>query len=144
MDVLGTNENDSANPGCIGELFQLSLPVSKAITLTTGVVANILSQQLPGGNYFAQAVIAYNSPNGLTVPADVKQGISTVSKTTGNVGSFTYDALAVAMPEDLSYVSPVVPISFPVEGGTIYSVALSDFASGALKAYGTLNIWRRR
>lgn len=143
----GTATNDDASPGNVGESWLVKLRPAQAVPLTTDVTSTVISQAVPGGDYFAQFTAAYHSPNGNTVPIYVKQGVSVLPATLGdpgNLGGWSSDYLEVAIPEDPAYVSPIVRLTFDARGGTIYANAESEFGSGLLLVYGALLIWRKR
>lgn len=144
MDQPGTNTNGEADQGKIGEHLVLTLDVSKALLMTSGVPISFLQTQLPAGDYFAQVSAAYHSPNGQTTPSDVKQGASPLPAQFDVMGSWSYDYVMVQVPDDPVYPSPVHRIKFGQEGGTIYAVSMAEFTGGQLLVYGAMRIWRRR
>lgn len=118
---------------------------TSATTLSNGVINNIGAIQLTAGDWDVSGVVAYHSASGTTIPADVKQGISTTSATLGALGTFSYDYIAVALAaaDDPVYPTPVVRISIAATT-TVYLIGMSDFTVSTLIAYGQMRARRVR
>jgi len=115
-----------------------------SVNLTTGTRANACAIFLGPGTYDVSGIAAYHSASGTTVPADVKQGFSLVSATFGNLGTWTYDyiGLALSATDDPAYPTPTDRILVPAGGAVLYLVVMSDFSVSTLTAYGQLRAMR--
>jgi len=63
--ILGTNTNDAAVTGNIGEYVESNIPSSAAITLTSGVVNEVTTLSLSAGDWDVQASLLF-SPDATT------------------------------------------------------------------------------
>lgn len=143
--MIGTTTNDNAPAGVVGEYVSANLASGSAISLSTGVVANITNISLTAGDWDLSGVVLYHSASGTTIPADVKQGISTTSATMGAQGNFSYDYIGIALSatDDPAYTTPVVRVSISATT-TVYLVCDSDFSVSTLTAYGFVRARRVR
>ena len=141
--LVGTTAGGNAVAGTVGEYQEVAVLVGAAVSLSTGVVANVASMSLTAGDWDLNGIVSYHSATGTTAPNDVLQGISTTSATVGAQGTFSYDYVAVAITDDPSYVAPVVRVNIAATT-TVYLVTKSDFAVSTLTAYGFMRARRIR
>lgn len=77
----GTTTNDNANAGNIGEYISANLPLGSAVSLTSGVAANVTSVSLTAGDWDCQGNVAFNNVNAATVQTFSICWLSTTSAT---------------------------------------------------------------
>ena len=146
-DMTGTNTNDNAAAGEIGEFIDSQLPLASAVALTTSVTANITSISLTAGDWDVSAIANF-LPAGSTNITQLIGGISTTSATIDpsdnffrhtqlNFPSFVPGASASGVP------TPVVRISVATTT-TIYLVARGLFTVSTLSGYGRISARRVR
>lgn len=76
ISVSGTNTNDSAASGYVGEL----LTANATVTLTTGTPANLTSLSITAGDWDVFAIVQFDGA-GATVTSDVWASLGTTSAT---------------------------------------------------------------
>ena len=64
--LIGTTTNNNATAGDVGELLSSNIVLGSAVSLTSGVAANVTSISVPAGDYDAYAVVAFERANGGT------------------------------------------------------------------------------
>lgn len=145
--VQGTNTNDDASAGNVGEYLENRRLSASAISLTTATPADICSISLTAGDwdvwFFPQFTIG-----GTTKITQLVSGISTTSATLPIAGD-TDDAYSVWFyPSGLVRVFQPMPVgplrlSLP-SAATVYGVFQANFTAGTFAAFGALRARRVR
>src|SRR3990167_7128129 len=78
VDIQGTNTNDAAASGYIGQEVISTLLVGSAVSLTTTVAANITSIDIPAGDWELDGDIVFSFAG---TPSYVNASVNTVSAT---------------------------------------------------------------
>lgn len=143
--IPGTNTNDNAAAGNIGEYIQNTLLIGSAVALTTATAVNITSITLTAGDWDVWATAAFagaggatatfiecwTSSSSLTSPTLPNNGGVTASNDTTN-GSFT-----AVMPVNLQRFSLATTT-------VVFLEAVVNFSGGTAKAYGFIGARRAR
>lgn len=143
--VEGTATNDSAGAGFVGQVIEATLLVGSAVSLTSGVAANITSISLTAGDWDVTGAVWFAGTN--TGYSGTTAGINTTSATLPTVPatttSITIIGPAGSMSGTGSTYAPLKPCRISVSGTTtVYLIARQAFSGGTGTAYG--NIWARR
>lgn len=146
IPVQGTNTNDAAGAGYVGEVVQAARLAGSAIVLTSNSVADVTSISLSAGDWDVQGQVAFSFAGTTTYT----QALSWTSTTSATLPS----ADSIAAPFHRVDVSSHAPgsIDLPVPTGTgrltlsstttVYLSCRATFATAGLNAYGF--IWARR
>lgn len=146
IPVQGTNTNDAAGSGYVGEVIQAARLAGSAIVLTSNSVADVTSISLSAGDWDIQGQVAFSFAGTTTYT----QALSWTSTTSATLPS----ADSIAAPFHRVDVSSHAPgsIDLPVPTGTgrltlsstttVYLSCRATFATAGLNAYGF--IWARR
>lgn len=150
--VLGTNTNDDAAAGFVGELITSTVVVGSAVSLSTGVAANITSISLTAGDWDVSGVADFN-PAATTSIAGLTAGLGTTSATLlgqaggGGVGTdplvSLFQATEVPGANVVALGLPPVRVSLSATT-TIYFVAKAAFTVSTLSVFGTIRARRVR
>ena len=140
--VLGTQTNDSAATGCIGEYVSAAIASgSAASAVSTGTGFNITSISLTAGDWDVSGLVV-GTINGAT--ATWFQGsVSTSTGTVGTLGDATGESPAPTTAASVSVTLPAVRISL-ASTTTVYLVARFAFSAGTPKAFGRISARRVR
>lgn len=146
IPVQGTNTNDSAAAGDVGEVQTESVVLGSAVSLTTATPANVTSKALTAGEWIVFGAMTFN-PNAATNVTALNASLNTTSATSSLVpgqrwrqtfpgGSVLGGVYGGAM---------IGPFRISTTGTpTVYLVAEADFTVNTLAAYGILYAWRVR
>lgn len=142
---LGTSTNDNATAGNIGEVISSSIPAGSAVSLTTGVQANVTSISLTAGDWDIWANVAF-LPAASTVTTVWASAVSTTSATIPvgpNGGAFTqYTGFSITGG---SYFTPVGMLRISLASTTtVFLVAQANFTVSTETVYGFLGARRAR
>lgn len=142
---LGTSTNDNATAGNIGEVISSSIPAGSAVSLTTGVQANVTSISLTAGDWDVWANVAF-LPAASTVTTVWASAVSTTSATIPvgpNGGAFTqYTGFSITGG---SYFTPVGTVRISLASTTtVFLVAQANFTVSTETVYGFLGARRAR
>lgn len=143
--IHGTNTNDDASAGYIGEYISSSVVLASAVTLTnSGQFYDITNITLTAGDWDVTGIVEYTL-NGATMTATTS-GIGTVSGNSGTgltAGDTRVDGLPPTSATDMTYVIPAVRKS--ISGSTTYYLkAVSGHSAGTPKGYGRISARRVR
>lgn len=147
ISVSGTNTNDSAAAGYIGEYLESNIASGSAVSLTSGVAANVTSKSFAAGDYDIGANVTFNpaattnvtlsffSLSETSATQDLTTGgaYNILRYPTGNVPAAGYTIGAVG-PIRKSFASTT----------TVYLVAQATFTVSTMSAYGILRARRVR
>ena len=147
----GTNTNDNAAAGEVGEFVNASVAKASAVSLTTNTAANVTSISLTAGDWDVYGLVAY-SPGATTTctfalgvisstTLDLNQ-VATGSGTLRVDGWGNQNATVAGFPPD---PSPLPPTRFSLSATTtIYLVSYSTFAISTMGAWGYISARRVR
>jgi hypothetical protein len=141
--VKGTNTNDSASAGYVGEYLSSTVVLGSAVSLTNDTTANVTSISLTAGDWDVSGVVAFN-PNAATTMTACRGAISTTSATVPTAGNEGYAWQAnpgTGLPVAVATGSARVSLNATT---TVYLVARSTFAVNTQSAYGTISARRVR
>lgn len=140
----GTATNDSATAGNIGELMTSTILVGSAVSLTSGIAANVTSLSLTAGDWDVWGVV-WLSPAGSTTSTLQNVWINTVSATKPTVPSTNTALTQIWMTTPagggVNVPSGMCPVSLASTGSVFLGTNIT-FAVSTMGAYGTL--WARR
>lgn len=143
--IVGTNTNDAAAAGNVGEIISSSVESGSAVSLVTATAKTITSIALTPGDWDLQGVVHYD----FGATTNVAGVISSISGTTD-----TYDLTADRCNSDPRSSTPsnLVPLSCPITrrrvsiavNTTYYLVAWSNFGTSTCTAHGHISARRVR
>jgi hypothetical protein len=146
IDIKGTNTNDSAAAGDVGEYIESSVLVGSAVNLTSDVAANVTSISLTAGDWDVSAIGRIHANNAST---SFTQGLASISATSATLDAVnqvnTFSAAAVP-GNGVNYAALGVPstrISLAATT-TIYLVCRAKFTVSTAQAYGVISARRVR
>lgn len=141
----GTNTNDSATAGNIGEVITASLASGSAISLTTAVTANITSISLTAGDWDVHGVVVLASAatTSTTLTASAISTTSATIPTLGSEGFFIQAVTPTTGPATWSLPTGTVRLSLSGTT-TVYLVGQMNFTVSTATAYGTISARRVR
>lgn len=145
--ILGTNTNDSASAGNIGEYISATLASGSAISLTNNIAANITSVSLSAGDWDVWGYAHFNGGATTTVSL-LGASIGNVSasySTTPGIGAQTcYPASYVGFVNGAIVIpAPLQRISI-ASATTIYLVGEASFATSTCSVFGFIGARRVR
>lgn len=147
IDIEGTNTDDSAAAGYIGEYISSAVLVGSAVALTTATPADITSISLTAGDWDVTAMAFFN-PDNTTNTTLIIASISTTSATPDTTpgGYFVERYGSAGLVHQANYGgSTVGPKRISLASTTtIYLVARADFTVSTNAAYGLLSARRVR
>jgi hypothetical protein len=141
-------DGSNAAAGVVGE--QVSASVTTAVTLTTGVTANVASLALTAGDWSVSGVVIFNEATN-TVPTALAAGVGQTSATlptaaqvaTG-VGNMTqYNMAFTKGPITQTMQAGVCRVSISA-AATVYLTAQAAFSTAGLTATGYISARRVR
>ena len=141
-----TATNNSASAGQLGEYISSSVLVGSAVSLTTGVTANITSISLTAGDWDVRGLGA-NNPGAGTTTGSFFVGISTTSATLPTLGAENNEAGMANIPASANQILSfsVGPMRISLNSTTtVYLVVNSEFAVSTQGAYGFIGARRVR
>ena len=146
IPVQGTNTNDNAASGYVGEYVSSSVALASAVSLTNGVAANVTSISLTAGDWDVHGCVAFQ-PNASTTSTAAIAAISTTSAalpTLPNGGGTSSRNSSTALTGDFSVMN-IGNVRISINATTtVYLVAFSTFAVNANSAYGFIGARRVR
>lgn len=142
VPIEGTNTNDNAAAGYVGEYIESEVLSGSSISLTNNVTANITSISLTAGDWEVWGTTAFGVGIGTSA---IYGGINTTSATLPTApGKGAYYALN----DSSAVISPNMPVGrrrFLISSTTtIYLVAKATFSSGSVNAFGVISARRMR
>lgn len=146
--IVGTNTNNNAQAGSVGEYIPSDVPVGTAVTLVSGTSSNITSISLSPGDWDVWGSIALNSPASNAVPTLTRGWISTTSATQptaleNNGALFSQLLSGVTLTADVIYPVGSMRLSLATTT-TVYLTARVIWTTGGIGAYGYIAARRRR
>ena len=140
VGVRGTQTNDNATAGNVGEFLSSLVSSAAPISLTNTIVANVTTLALSAGDWSVSGFVGITPSAGASL---LLGAVSQVSATRpGNSGS----AILIMTTAGLAFNEmQLAPVRFSLTApATAYLVARADFASGTATAYGGINARRMR
>jgi hypothetical protein len=143
--IQGTNTNDDAAAGYIGEYIRGTRELGSAVALTDVTPVDIASVSLTAGDWEVWGVFAV-AP---TVSGAVNQSIVSLSTTTATLdstlGRIGGGALSLPATGTVAFYTNIVPARFSLAGTTtVYLVGRLGFTSGTMTGFGYINARRMR
>ena len=149
--IFGTQTNDNAASGIVGEIITATVVSGSAVALTTTVTANVTSISLTTGDWdiTAQVDFLIGATTSLTqLNSSISLTTGTLSPQTGGSGLGT-DATATANWAAMIPAGNIFQNAGPVRLSisattTVFLVAQSTFTISTNAAYGTIRARRMR
>lgn len=147
VSITGTNTNDSASAGYVGEILTSS--VSNVTVGTSAQYYDVTSISLTAGDWDLSGVVVYGANSATFTSTDLELGISSTSgnASTGLTQGSNYIIAAGAVPTSFSNMSLTIP-AFRVSVATTTTYYLKGFVSvytaGSPKHWGRLSARRVR
>ncbi len=142
----GTNTNDSAAAGDVGELIESTVLAGSAVSLTSTVAANVTSISLTAGHWLVFGNV-WLSPAGTTTVSQKAGAINTTSATlptAPGAGAYNFTS-GLASNAGLFNSESVGPRSLLLAATTtVYLIAYATFAVSTCGAYGYIGAIRIR
>lgn len=145
--ILGTNTNDLASAGYVGQWLQSIVPDASAVSLTTGTTTNITSISLTAGDWDVTGMIVLK-PAGTTTITQIQYGVWTAnnaldSVTSANGNTGIWSQASAAPNSDISFQIANYRVSI-ASTTTIYLNVLPTFGTSTLAAFGRISARRVR
>jgi hypothetical protein len=144
IPVQGTNTNDSASSGYVGEYVASSVVSGSAVSLTSSTPTNMTSISLTAGDWDVtfQASYALGASTSITT---IVSSISTTSATSdATPGRFMLDRRAAYVPGGDIVLPPIRARFSLASTTTIYAVEQLSFTVSTAGAYGIISARRVR
>lgn len=140
VPIEGTNTNDNAAAGYVGEYIESDVLIASAVSLSSGSSANVTSISLTAGDWEVHGSVGFNVSIGTS---SVIGGISTTSST---LALLSQKGAMIAINDSAATTGQMLPVGARrlsiASTTTVYLVARATFSSGSVSAYGI--IWARR
>lgn len=140
IDIQGTNTNDDAAAGYIGEYVSSSVASGSAVTLNSGTSANITSISLTAGDWDVWAELWVTTSGTMTSVNGWISSTSNTEPTRGGLGHSFLQGISLGGGSDFSMA--ISPIRFSLSGTT--TVYLSARTTAGTAGFGTLAARRVR
>jgi len=141
--VKGTNTNDNAAVGNIGEYISSVVPLASAVSITNGVNTNVTSVSLTAGDWDVSGIVSFNFAATTSITA-LAGGITTTSATFDLNAAYIHRTAAfVPGGQAIGYGIPTIRISLAATT-TVYLVAVANFTVSTATAYGRIDARRVR
>lgn len=141
IDVQGTNTNDAAPAGYVGEYQSDNEPSGTPVTLTSGVTSTIVSKELQPGDWDVAVSIVYDISGGGT---SIECGWNTsTSLPTRGEGRGVLWSYPFSSGNNMTFNTIPIRLSISV-ATTVYGLAQATFTTGSVVSYGTIVARRAR
>lgn len=145
--IAGTNTNDSAGAGIVGQYTEGLTAVGSAIALTTNTAKSIANISLAAGDWEVASSLGVTGDNGTLVSyitGSMSVTDNTADSTPGRISTNIYNGVAIFPISN--------PVQFPIGSSrfllsapaTVYLIGQSGFSGGALSAFGKIKARRPR
>lgn len=145
--VLGTATNDSAPAGYVGEFVSSQVLQGSAVSLSTGVAANVTSISLTAGDWDVRGVIGF-IPGATTNITSVAGGVSSTSATNQSIANGgaqqQFGSSGLVPTANSLTLTPLVTRFSLASTTTIFLVANAGFTVSTLGAFGLITARRVR
>lgn len=145
VSVHGTNTNNDAAAGYVGEIISSTVAIGSPVALTTSTAANVTSISLTAGHWEVDGYVGIVSTNaGTTITAEYG-GINTTSATLPTTAFQNLHQAVGPGAGNASFVGHLSSTTIKIAGlTTVYLVAQSSFAVSTAAAFGTIKAIRIR
>jgi len=140
--IKGTNTNDSAAAGYVGEYVSSVVPLASALSISNGPILNITNISLTAGDWDISGIVQFQ-PAASTSVTSLAGSINTTSATFNPDVEFIHRTAAFVPGENMGYSLPPTRMSFAVTT-TVYLVAVANFTVSTMTAYGRIDARRVR
>lgn len=141
-NIVGTNTNNSASAGQVGEFVQSLVASGSAVSLTNATTTNVTSISLTAGDWDVEGWV-----NHVTVAASVTDKVAAITSTSATIptdGSQVHNGALQTIANSTDAISlPRKRISV-ASTTTVYLVTRPSFMGGTMTAYGGINARRVR
>lgn len=142
--LRGTQTNDNACAGCVGEIIESSVP-NNTVSMTTSTITNLTTVSLTPGDWDCRGTGSYLPAGGTTV-SGLTTALNTVSvtlPTSASTGSRvdTYTTFTVGTAE--AQFAGIMRVNIAV-ATTVYLIAFAQFAVSTFTGGGYLGCRRMR
>lgn len=145
-DRAGTNTNDSAAAGDVGEYVESNIPDSAPVSLVSSTSKNVTSISLTAGDWDVSGVVGYLTTGTTSVNAMYSSYSlisNTLDTTNGRVATEIFNPASV--PGGSTYHNPLKTCRFSLAvTTTIYLIAYGVFTVSTLNAFGNISARRVR
>ena len=147
--IKGTNTNDSASAGYVGEYTSSTVGSGSSVSLTTATVANVTSISLTAGDWDVWGQVAFDTTatTDFTFMAAGTSRTSTTLPAAGDdtLGRVSMIRVAGAIGTNSDGVFPIHTVRMSLSATTtVYLVARCDFTASTAAAYGFIAARRMR
>jgi hypothetical protein len=140
--IVGTNTNNDANAGSVGEEIRSAVAVGSAVSLVTGTAKNVTSISLTAGDWDVEGLVNFRF--GATTSVSSLFGGSSLTTNAFDSYQFSHRCAAFVPGElDMGYAIPFRRISI-ASTTTVYLVATAGFTVDTCAAWGFISARRRR
>lgn len=143
----GTNTNDNAPSGIIGEVLSSTVLSGSAVSLTTNTAANVTSLALTAGDWEVYGNVGFvtAASTSLTILAQsISQTTNTLDTAPGVYASQFMNATVPTASAVRNVFTPTVTRISLASTTTVYLVAFATFTASTLLAYGKIYARRAR
>ncbi len=147
--LLGTNTNDSASAGQIGEYASAIVLIASEVSINSA--ANVVTLNLTAGDWDVSGELWVDTATGTaTISGKTQAGITTSTGTLPTVpadatGKTTIDVAQLGTPAAPEFVLPVGPVRVSLSTATnVFLVGVCTVSAGTANGYGKLSARRRR
>jgi hypothetical protein len=149
VGVLGSNTNDSAAAGFVGEIVSQTVTNGAPVSLTNATAKTVTSISLTAGDWDIVGTLYFNGGATTTVAfvvASISTTTDSLDTTNGARHGLTYYGSGAPFGSAFGYVSQIVgPDRITLSATTtVYLVAQANFATSTCAAYGKILARRRR
>lgn len=142
----GETTTGNAAAGEIGEYIVSNVVSGSAVSLTTGVSANVTSISLTAGDWDVRGMVYFNGAAGTTVAnnfSSISQTTATLDQTNGRSHNSYGNNVAIFANNTLS--APIPPVRFSFSSTTtVFLVANLSFGVSTANAFGNISARRAR
>jgi len=140
--ITGTNTNNVAAAGYVGEYLSAAVGAGSAVALTTGTVVNVTTLSLTAGDWDVRGIAAFTGTSAQCTSQS--GGVNTTSATLP--GATAGGVVGIATTAVLgNCIYDIAPTRFSLAATTpIYLVANATFTTGAASVYGQISARRVR
>lgn len=136
--IVGTQTNDNATAGFVGEVISSLVPFGSAVALTTSITADVTSISLTAGDWDVSGLLAF-SPGGGTLASSYAGGISLTSATFGALAltepRTAFNGMSYGAGAPQTFNTGMARISLAATT-TVYLIASASFTVSTNSVYG--------
>lgn len=143
IPVQGTNTNDSASAGYVGEVISSNIAAGSAVSVTTTTATNITSISLTAGDWDISGQVALTFSD---TPSQIVGNINTTSATLGTAGLGSPDhSMAAGFTTGFTQVIGLPTGRLSLNSTTtVYLIGYAVFGAGTSTGYGWIMARRAR